>query len=130
MRLHELTPMTKRTGAGGSVTTVGGQEIARSTPKIGGLQTTSYADGSVKQTYQTTHNTGDVNIKQTKVNGKDVAMDIDSGAISIGTTGTPQNPKVNRFKANMGAGVTLSAKPGSATITGPQGQKRTFGSPR
>ena len=42
-------------------------------------------------------NTGDVNIKQTKVNGKDVAMDIDSGAISIGTTGTPQNPKVNRF---------------------------------
>ena len=38
MRLHELTPMTKRTAAGGSVTTVGGQEIARSTPKIGGLQ--------------------------------------------------------------------------------------------
>ena len=130
MRLHELTPMTKRTGAGGSVTTVGGKEIARSTPKIGGLQTTSYADGSVKQTFQTTDDTGDVNIKQTKVNGKDVGMDIDSGAMSVGTTGTPQNAKVNRMKFDMGAGVTLSAKPGSATITGPQGQKRTFGSPR
>jgi len=122
--------MTKRTGAGGSVTTVGGQEIARSTPKIGGLQTTSYADGSVKQTYQTTDDTGDVNIKQTKVNGKDVGMDIDAGAMSVGTTGTPQNAKVNRMKFDMGAGVTLSAKPGSATITGPQGQKTTFGKPR
>ena len=130
MRLHELTPMTKRTPAGGSVTTVGGKEIARSTPKIGGLQTTSYADGSVKQTYQNTDPSGDVNLKRTKVNGKDVAMDFDSGAISIGATGTPQNPKVNRMKFNMGAGVTLSAKPGSATITGPQGQKTTFGKPR
>ena len=129
MRLHELTPMTKRTGAGGSVTTVGGQEIARSTPKIGGLQSTSYADGSVKQTYQT-RLPGGVDLKRTKVNGKDVGMDFDSGAISIGATGGPQNPKVNRIKANLGAGVTLSAKPGSATITGPQGQKRTFGSPR
>ena len=127
MRLHELTPMTKRTASGGSVTTVGGQEIARSTPKIGGLQSTSYADGSVKQTFQTTDKTGDVNIKQTKVNGKNVGMDIDAGAMSVGTTGTPQNPKVNRMKFDMGAGVTLSAKPGSATVTGPQGQKRTFG---
>jgi len=58
-------PVIQRTGAGGSVTTVGGAEIARSTPKIGGMQTTSYADGSEKITTNTTTGSG-LNISQTK----------------------------------------------------------------
>ena len=65
MKIFEFVPMTKRTGAGGSVTTVGGKEIARSTPKIGGAQSTSYADGSVKQTFQTQTPDG-ANIQQTR----------------------------------------------------------------
>ena len=59
-------PVIQRTGAGGSVTTVGGAEIARSTPKIGGMQTTSYADGSEKIATNTTTGSG-VNISQTRV---------------------------------------------------------------
>jgi len=42
---------TTRTGDG-TTKTVGGNEISRSTPKIGGNQTTSYADGSTKTTNQ------------------------------------------------------------------------------
>ena len=57
-------PVIQKTGAG-SVTTVGGAEIARSTPKLGGMQTTSYADGSEKITTNTT--AGGANISQTKV---------------------------------------------------------------
>ena len=57
-------PVIQKTGAG-SVTTVGGAEIARSTPKLGGMQTTSYADGSEKITTNT--NAGGTNISQTKV---------------------------------------------------------------
>jgi|TARA_B110000908_G_scaffold84240_1_gene100670 hypothetical protein len=48
MRISEITT---RTGAG-TVNTVRGNEISRSTPKIGGTQTTNYADGSIKQTNQ------------------------------------------------------------------------------
>lgn len=132
MRLFELVPFTKRTGAGGSVTTVGGNEVSRSTPKIGGLQTTSYADGSVKQTSQTQTPDG-ANIQQTRVNGKQTTGNIASGTMSIDTTGdmkagTPAN--VTKIEYDKGDGTNISATPGSATITDPQGKKKTFGIPR
>jgi len=124
--------MTKRTGAGGSVTTVGGNEVSRSTPKIGGMQTTSYADGSVKQTSQTQTPDG-ANIQQTRVNGKQTTGNIASGTMSVDTkgamkAGTPTN--VTKMKYDMGNGTNISATPGSATITNPQGKKKTFGIPR
>ena len=58
-------PVIQKTGAG-SVTTVGGAEISRSTPKLGGMQTTSYADGSEKITTNT--NAGGTNISQLETN--------------------------------------------------------------
>ena len=63
-KMAKPQPVIQKTGAG-SVTTVGGAEIARSTPKLGGMQTTSYADGSEKITTNT--NAGGTNISQTKV---------------------------------------------------------------
>jgi hypothetical protein len=132
MKINEFVPMTKRTGAGGSVTTVGGNEVSRSTPKIGGMQTTSYADGSVKQTSQTQTPDG-ANIQQTRVNGKQTTGNIASGTMSVDTkgamkAGTPTN--VTKMKYDMGNGTNISATPGSATITNPQGKKKTFGIPR
>ena len=132
MKIFEFVPMTKRTGAGGSVTTVGGKEIARSTPKIGGAQSTSYADGSVKQTFQTQTPDG-ANIQQTRVNGKQTTGNIASGTMSVDTVGamkagTP--PTVSKMKYDMGGGTSISATPGSATVTSPQGKKKTFGRPQ
>lgn len=114
MKIFEFVPMTKRTGAGGSVTTVGGKEIARSTPKIGGAQSTSYADGSVKQTFQTQTPDG-ANIQQTRVNGKQTTGNIASGTMSVDTVGamkagTPTT--VSKMSYDTGTGKTISATPG------------------
>ncbi len=114
MKINEFVPMTKRTGAGGSVTTVGGNEVSRSTPKIGGLQTTSYADGSVKQTSQTQTPDG-ANIQQTRVNGKQTTGNIASGNISVDTVGAMKAgipPAVSKMSYKTGTGKTISATPG------------------
>ena len=91
-------PVIQRTGAGGSVTTVGGAEIARSTPKIGGMQTTSYADGSEKIATNTTTGSG-VNISQTRV------TDPTTGNTPVTNTSMSSGP----FSANMDKNKGASA---------------------
>tara|TARA_A100001011_G_scaffold381128_1_gene449274 strand:- start:161 stop:508 length:348 start_codon:yes stop_codon:yes gene_type:complete len=113
MRINEI--ITKKSGAG-TVTTVGGNEISRSTPKIGGSQTTQYADGSIKNTFNT--NVGGVDISNTKVNGIRTNTDLGSGTMSMKTSNTANNKyNVDKLSYNMGGGAgTLVAKPGKISI--------------
>ena len=97
MKLNEFVPMTKRTGAGGSVTTVSGNEVSRSTPAIGGLQSTSYADGSVKDTFQTQDSDG-TNITQTSVNGQTTNTDIQRGNMKLDTVPGANNSRIPQAK--------------------------------
>ena len=97
MKLNEFVPMTKRTGAGGSVTTVSGNEVSRSTPAIGGLQSTSYADGSVKDTLQTQDPSG-TNITQTSVNGQTTNTDIQQGNMKLDTVPGANNSRIPQAK--------------------------------
>lgn len=113
MKINEI--ITKKSGAG-TVTTVGGNEISRSTPKIGGLQTTQYADGSIKNTFNT--NIGGTSTDITKVNGINTNTNIASGNLALKTTNTGNNKfKVNKATYNMGGGQgTLVAQPGKISI--------------
>ena len=97
MKINEFIPMTKRTGAGGSVTTVDGNEVSRSTPKIGGLQSTSYADGSVKDTLQTQTPDG-TNITQTSVNGKTTNTNMQQGDMKLDTVPGANNSRIPQAK--------------------------------
>jgi len=81
--------VTTRTGAG-NVTTVGGKEIARSTPKIGGAQTTQYADGSIKTVSNTTGPDG-TNIRKTQVAGIGQKQGVTNAKISQGNTAVNLN---------------------------------------
>lgn len=82
-------PVTTRTGAG-NVTTVGGKEIARSTPKIGGAQTTQYADGSIKTVSNTTGPDG-TNIQKTQVAGIGQQQGVTNAKISKGEIAVNMN---------------------------------------
>tara|TARA_B100000029_G_scaffold206401_1_gene204182 strand:- start:584 stop:937 length:354 start_codon:yes stop_codon:yes gene_type:complete len=115
MKINEIITKTKKTGAG-TVTTVGGNEISRSTPKIGGLQTTQYADGSIKSTFNT--NAGGSSVDVTKVNGINTNLDVASGNLALKTTNTGNNKyKLNKAAYNMGGGQgTLVAQPGKLSI--------------
>ena len=87
--VYEAT-VTTRTGAGGNVTTVGGKEIARSTPKIGGAQTTQYADGSIKTVSNTT-GPGGTNIQKTQVAGIGQKQGVTNAKITKGNTAVNLN---------------------------------------
>lgn len=92
MRISEIIT---RTGAG-TVNTVRGNEIARSTPKISGNQTTNYADGSIKTTNQVggitqtkvgSPNTGNNNITKTNIQKGDMSTSFSgSNPITAKTT--------------------------------------------
>jgi len=102
-------PVNTRTGAGGNVATVGGKEIARSTPKIGGAQTTQYADGSIKTVSNTTGPDG-VNINKTQVAGIGQQQGVTNAKISQGN-----------MKANMNFdGSSNKIDPKKATSVGLQ----------
>jgi|TARA_B100001094_G_C17545255_1_gene491078 hypothetical protein len=113
MRINEI--VTKKTGAG-TVKTVGGNEISRSTPNIGGSQTTQYADGSIKNTFNT--NAGGSSIDITKVNGINTNTDISSGNMAVKSTNTGNGKyKVNKATFKLGGGQgTLVAQPGKFSI--------------
>ena len=82
MRISEITT---RTGAG-TVNTVRGNEISRSTPKIGGTQTTNYADGSIKQTNQVG------GITQTKVGSPNTVAKTSIQTGNMNTSFSGSNP--------------------------------------
>jgi hypothetical protein len=112
MRINEI--ITKKSGAG-TVTTVGGNEISRSTPKIGGSQTTQYADGSIKNTFNT--NVGGANTDITKVNGISTNMDIGSGTVRTKNNVVGNKLKTTQFSYDLPAGKgTLVAQPGKISI--------------
>ena len=114
MRISEI--VTKKLPAGGSVSTVGGNEISRSSPKIGGLQNTQYADGSIKTKFNT--NIDGVDISNTKVNGIRTNTDLGSGSMSMKTSNTANNKyNLDKLSYNMGGNSgTLVAKPGKISI--------------
>ena len=99
MRISEI--ITK-TGAG-TVKTVRGNEISRSTPNIGGNQTTQYADGSIKTTNQASSitqtrvgspNTGNNNVAKTT---------IQKGNMSTSFSGSnPKTAKTTSLRYNAG----------------------------
>jgi hypothetical protein len=117
MRINEFAPVTKRTGAG-SVTTVGGNEIARSTPKIGGMKTTNYADGSIKQTNQT--NVGATNISTTRVNGIKTNTDMSAGNMKVNTAPVKGSniPKVKSASYKMSSGKTIGVREDGVIVPG------------
>jgi len=81
-------PVITRTGAG-TTKTVGGNEISRATPKIGGNQTTQYADGSIK-TVNTTK-AGGANIQKTQVAGIGQKQGVTNAKISKGDMAVNMN---------------------------------------
>ena len=103
-------PVTTRTGAG-NVTTVGGKEIARSTPKIGGAQTTQYADGSIKTVSNTTGPDG-VNINKTQVAGIGQKQGVTNAKISQGNMKANLNfdGSSNKIDPNKATSVGLQYK--------------------
>ena len=102
----KVSENTTRTGAGGTVKKVGGNEISRATPKIGGNQTTQYADGSIK-TVNTTQ-AGGANIQRTQVAGIGQKQGTTNAQISKGD-----------MKVNMNFdGSSNKIEPKKATSTG------------
>ena len=71
-------------GGFGSITyDAKGNEISRSTPKLGGLQMSSYADGSTKETLDFT--SGNVQGKMEAVNGQGSNLSVGSGPFQANT---------------------------------------------
>ena len=97
-------------GGFGSITyDAKGNEISRSTPKLGGLQMSSSADGSTKQSYDFT--SGNVQGKMEAVNGQGSKMSLGAGNLDMHT-------------GLGGTGVSYDMKPGdtrTAAVAGPKG---------
>jgi hypothetical protein len=102
------SPIVRRDNAGNTTKTVGGNEISRATPKIGGNQTTQYADGSIK-TVNTTQ-AGGANIQRTQVAGIGQKQGTTNAQISKGN-----------MKANLNFdGSSNKIEPKKATSVGLQ----------
>ena len=97
-------------GGFGSITyDAKGNEISRSTPKLGGLQMSSYADGSTKESLDFTN--GNVKGKMEAVNGQGSKMSLGAGNLDMHT-------------GLGGTGVSYDMKPGdtrTAAVAGPKG---------
>ncbi len=100
-------PIVRRDNAGNTTKTVGGNEISRATPKIGGNQTTQYADGSIK-TVNNTKAAG-ANIQRTQVAGIGQAQGTTNAKISKGEIAVNMN-----FDGKQGNAID----PKKATSTG------------
>jgi len=97
-------------GGFGSITyDAKGNEISRSTPKLGGLQMSSYADGSTKESLDFTN--GNVKGKMEAVNGQGSKLSVGSGPFQAHT-------------GLGGTGMSYDIKPGdtrTVDMAGPKG---------
>ena len=94
-------------GGFGSITyDAKGNEISRSTPKLGGLQMSSSADGSTKQSYDFT--SGPVQGKMEAVNGQGSKMSLNSGNLDM-------------YSGLGGQGISYKSATGNNTVAGPKG---------
>jgi len=82
-----------------------GNELGRTTPTIGGLSMSSFADGSTSMKKQTTIGDG-VNLTQDYVNGQMAGQRTDSGNLSTYTS----EGGVNSVNYKMGDGVKVGAQ--------------------
>jgi len=96
-----------------------GNELHRSTPTLGGLTMSSFADGSVSGQYNTT--VGNVNMTRDYVGGAGVSGDgvggmreaglgVASGPFSAYTSGNAKDKGVASTSYNMGNGQTMNAQ--------------------
>ena len=82
-----------------------GNELHRSTPTLGGLSMSSFADGSTSMKKQTTIGDG-VNLTQDYVNGQMAGQRMDSGPLSTYTS----EGGVSSVNYKMGDGVKVGAQ--------------------